>query len=328
MLPEHAGRIRGAPLDLSLSDLREKLERKFFYFSPVEALTLKDVWVVEGALYHRKTHLQFRHMHVKRLGILPFGPVADLDCAALASTMMGMRWWGHWVLDDIPYQMLAERFGCPVMCPRPLYYHEPGLRSALGIPSPGHYGVIRCKEMVVCTEHAINPDKTRRFAEIRSRLAHLPVGHRRVYIRRGDWGKRRSLVNEDVLVERLQRHGFVVVDTKGCSVDEIIANCKGAETVVGIEGSHLVLALLSMQHEGKVILLNPPYRVDTILADFGLFFGLRAGMFICEPEGNSTTDFRADPEELIRFIDYVEAKLKGERGRMDEFLGEVMRQGQ
>lgn len=159
---------------------------------------------------------------------------------------------------------------------------------------------------------------------MRSRLAHLPNGHQRVYVRRGDWGKRRSLVNEYELIAQLQHHGFMVVDTKGKSVDEIIFQCKGAETVVGIEGSHLLLALLAMQYEGQMILLNPPYRVDTILADFGLFWGLRAGMFICEPHENSTTDFRADPDEVLRFVDYVEVKLKAERGRMDKFLDEVM----
>lgn len=325
---DHVRRIRSGPLDLTKDVVLRKLKRQFFNFSAVEALTLHNVWVLEGALYHTRTHLQFRRQHVQRPGIFPFGPVGELERAALASTMMGMTWWGHWVIDDIPYQMLAEKFGTSIMHPRPAYYHEPGLRTLLGLQSPAQYGVIKCREMVVCIEHGINPDKVRRFAEIREKLVYGPNGHSRVYVRRGDWGKRRSLINEAELIAQLERHGFVVIETKGRSVDEIVSKCRGAEIVVGVEGSHLLLALLAMQHEGKVILLNPPYRVDTILADFALFWGLRSGMFVCEPDGDSTQDFKVNPYDVLRFIDYVEKTLKDERGRMDAFLSDVSKQGQ
>jgi hypothetical protein len=48
-----------------------------------------------------------------------------------------------------------------------------------------------------------------------------------------------------------------------------------------------------------VILNLPHFRQP----DLGLFVGLQGGMFICERAGESVTDFVADPDEGLHFVE-------------------------
>jgi hypothetical protein len=72
------------------------------------------------------------------------------------------------------------------------------------------------------------------------------------------------------------------------------------------------------------VILNPPYRSSTILPDLGLFVGLRGGMFVCEPAGDSLTEFVADPEEVLRFIEHVEAIALSSQGELDGFVEQLL----
>ena len=123
---------------------------------------------------------------------------------------------------------------------------------------------------------------------------------------RGGTGDRRRLVNEEELAERLAKHGFVTVRLAGATADELIRTVRGAAILVSVEGSNLAHGLYLLRHGGSMVILNPPYRVHTTVGDIGVFCGLRSGMFICEPDGESRTDFRADPDEVLRFIDALE----------------------
>ncbi len=61
------------------------------------------------------------------------------------------------------------------------------------------------------------------------------------------------------------------------------------------------------------------------VADIGVFCGLSSGMFVCEPEGDSRTDFRADPDELARFVDDAVVFGRDNEPRLTSFLASVMR---
>lgn len=49
-------------------------------------------------------------------------------------------------------------------------------------------------------------------------------------------------------------------------------------------------------------------------------------MLICDPAGDSTTDFRVVLEELVQFIDYVERKASQENGLIERFVSQVLSQ--
>ena len=78
-----------------------------------------------------------------------------------------------------------------------------------------------------------------------------------------------------------------------------------------------------MARYGNMIILNPPDRTLTVLADLAPFFGLSAAMFVGEPrEGGA---FVVNEEELLSFIDAAVADHARRRPELTKFLEAVER---
>jgi capsular polysaccharide biosynthesis protein len=282
--------------------------------------------LLDGSLYAGGYRHELRHANQRRrIGFNPSGAAAEIERAAMVSTCAGTTWWGHWVEDEVPMQMLAEKFAAPVAFNRPEYRDECAYRQVFGIAEPKRLDVAHFHELLLLEDFAQNPNKTKRYRALRHRLARLPAGHERVYLRRGSTGVRRSLVNEAEVMQRLEGLGFKTVDVATNSAQDIIKSCRGAEVVVSIEGSHLAPLLYLMGDFATLVILNPPHQVHTTVADIGVFCGLTSGMFVCEPEGDTRTDFRADQDELARFIEDAVTFGKRNAPRMEGFLESVMR---
>lgn len=323
---EHLPRIRGSATYGAEQVIREDLNRKVFQFRPVVAHWLRDAVMLDGSVYVRGYRHELRHANQRRrIGFNVSGTAGEIERAALVSTCAGSTWWGHWVEDEVPLQILAEEFASPVAFSRESYRDESAYRKVFGIAEPARFGVARFRELLLIDDFAQNPNKTKRYRFLRNRLAQLPAGHDRVYLRRGETGVRRILANEAEVIERLESLGFRTVDISRSSTQDIIASCRGASVVVSVEGSHLAPLLYLMRDFATLVILNPPHQVHTTVADIGVFCGLSSGMFVCEPEGDSRTDFRADPDELARFIDDAIGFGHKNTPRLDDFLDSVMR---
>lgn len=321
----HLPRIRAAARYTAEHTITQFLQRRTFQFRPVVAHWLSDATLLDGSVYSRGYRHELRPWgNRSRLGFKVTGPVAELEQGALASTSLGSTWWGHWLEDEVPLQMLAEQFGPPVAHGREPYRDEAAYRAVLGIAEPARFGVASFRELLVLDDHAQNPLKTARYHAVRRRLSHLPPGHPLVFLSRGSSGARRILINEADVRARLEAQGFKTIDVAASSAEEVIAACSGASVVVSVEGSHLAPLLYLMRDFGTMVILNPPYQVQTTVATVALFCGIASGMFICEPHGDSRTDFVADPVEVIRFVDEAVAASNAGRPGVEHFLETVL----
>ena len=301
---EHLPRILGAAQYTAEHTISRFLRRKSFVFRPVVAYWLSEATLLDGSVYCRGYRHDLRSLDArKRIGIKPTGPAAEVAEAALVSTSLGSTWWGHWLEDDVPLQLLAEPFAPPVGHRRPSYRHEGAFQEVLQVVEPARYGAALFRKLLVIDDGGQNPDKTRRYHALRERTSHLRKGHDRVFLSRGASGARRVLVNEAEVRARLEGQGFTTIDVSSCTAHELIAACSGAQVVVSVEGSHLAPLLYLMADLSTMIILNPPHQVQTTVATVALFCTISSGLFICEPCGDSRTDFVADPEELLRFVD-------------------------
>lgn len=323
---KHLPRIRGAASYGAEQVINQDLNRKTFQFRPVVAHWLSDATLLDGSVYSRGYRLELRPVGSRpRIGLNVAGHAGVIEQGAMVSTCAGSTWWGHWIEDEVPLQMLAEKFAAPVAHGRTFYRDESTYRRVFGIAEPARYGAAIFRELLVIDDFAQNPDKTRRYHELRRRLSDLPRGHERVFLSRGASGARRILVNESEVRTRLEAMGFTTVDISSVTAQEIIQVCRGASVVVSVEGSHLAPLLYLMRDFSTLVILNPPYQVHTTVADIGVFCGISSGMYICEPDGDSLTDFRADPEEVANFVD--DAIRVGEAGkpRLEQFIESVMK---
>src|SRR5262249_39695322 len=158
---------------------------------------------------------------------------ADLDQAVLASTHSGAAWFGHFLHDDLPLELLAATLGRMVGHARPVYGHEPAWRKALGTPAPERYGMLRVRELTVLDDIGQNPAKRQRYATLRARLeGKLGTGDRVVLRRPAAGGAERRIRDEEKLWERLAREGFVILDPAVIGVDGLLEKCGRASVVV------------------------------------------------------------------------------------------------
>lgn len=322
--PEHLSRIQGAAIGMDKDLLMQNIYRDYFEFDPVEIHQIRDVALIDGGLYFPRYRVQLGWPYRQIWRTRPIGPCGEVSEASLAATMTGSRWFGHWIWDELPLQALTSPYGQPIAHARAIYFHEPGIRQAIGLEEPLRFSTAWFQKLTVATDPPVSPHKTHRLLAMRERLSSLPEGKKRVFLIRGSDGEHRALANQNELAAQLERAGFVTFSPEGKSFEEVLRVCNGAETLVTVEGSHATPAFFFMRTGGRLVILNPPHRSSTILPDLGLFVGLRGGMFIGEPAGDSKTEFVVDPDELLRFIDHVESVSQTSQERLDGFMGELL----
>lgn len=324
----HIERIRSARNYSPQQIVDEHLHRETIDFRPVRLHWVDDAWMINGSIFIDKTQRIELGNTLKPKSLLsrllppPVEPLISMDEAVLVGTCAGATWFGHWLEDELPAQLLGKDFGTPVIASRKAYAHEAGYLAALGLQPPTALGTSRIGSLVVIDEFAQNPHKTRRYARMRRDLG-ASTGLDRVYLYRGDSGTPRRLVNERQLAERLAGEGFHIVDVSRASFSEIAEACRGAAVIVGIEGSHLAHALFMMRDYGALLILNPPNQVHTTVADIGVFCRLVSGMFVCEAAGTNG-DFVADIDEVLGFLERLLRYSAVEQPALAAYVDEVI----
>ena len=127
----------------------------------------------------------------------------------LVAGIAGSTWFGHWLIDEVPLQMLAADFAPLIAHIRPEHRDEPGYRAVLHLASPRRVGTAMVSQLTIVDEFGQNPSKVRRYWQIREQLALSPKGADRIYLSRGNWGTFRLLRNEKELLESIPCRGIL-----------------------------------------------------------------------------------------------------------------------
>jgi capsular polysaccharide biosynthesis protein len=233
---------------------------------------------------------------------------AVLDSAVFTGIYTSSRWFGHLLHDEFPLQLLAADLGNMAAHHRRVYPDEPRWRELLNLPHPPTYDSFVARQLIVIEDFAQNPSKRQRYAAMRQRLGNLPRGHQRVYLRRASsGGELRRLINEEDLLLRLEREGFVIVDPASIGVDKVIELCMQAQIAISIDGSHAASIYYTGADNAHIMFLLPPQRVTPLMAYMSTMHGMRGGMFIGEPVDGEPAAFSVDIEELLRTMDTFSA---------------------
>jgi hypothetical protein len=328
--PGHLGRIQNSTNYKSEVIIEEHFHREHFDLYPLRICRFNDAWLIDGSMYlHGTARIELRNVleersFVEGKSLLPGWPVVDVPEAVLGSGAAGSTWFGHWLEDELPLQILAKEYGPVISLKRPLYAHELPYLDRLGLVPPKQLGNAHFDSLIFIDEFAQNPHKVRRFLEMRNVLASGPRKYERLYIRRGRTGVLREIRNEPELHAQLVKQGYGVVDLENCSFNEMHEACRQARIIVGVEGSHLAHALFMSADHACIVILNPPNQVHTTIADLAPFCRLSAAMFVGSRESERETQFTIDVDELLAFIDDAESE-GDQRGRMvDAFLSDVL----
>jgi hypothetical protein len=245
------------------------------------AYHIRNAVLLDGTLYSGKWKLPLREQSLDS----ERSATEYLERAALASTMFGTQYFGHWLKDDCLQYLLAEMHG--PLCVRPQYipYQQSQYESYL-LQDWTPTGRARIDHLIVYQDFGQNSYKRRRHEiltdRIRSRIT--PKSNDLVYLKRGQTGIARPIENEDEIIQMLVKTGFVVVDVAADSLEHVIASLLDAKIVVSVEGSHTCHCWFSPENRSGVITLQPPDRftsinkgwIDGISARFGFVVGDKA----------------------------------------------------
>lgn len=293
MVDGHLERIRSGAEGEPAPQAIEQLTRRQVVHDPTTMLVLEDVALVGHRLFVGRASMDlFRGSHE--------GEFVERDEVVLASTHAGSRWFGHFVHDELPLQLLAETLGPPIAHERPLYPHEPDYRAVFRVRRPPSARGFVARRCLVLIDHAQNESKRARYARMRMSLSTVRGPSTRVYVRRSG-GARRVLANEEQLIDRLLRNGFTVLEKGIDPVERVVDLCTRAEQIVGLDGSHMAPCVLLAPDGAEIATIVPPDRVSAVLLDVAAATGHRTATYIAE--GSLEGDLFVDPDALIRHLD-------------------------
>ncbi|OCX66393.1 hypothetical protein BFP70_05045 [Thioclava sp. SK-1] len=272
---------------------------------PTRAYRLSDMLLTRGGAYHARG---LRHLRGKSEHVMVRGPIATAQSAALVATDVSERYFGHWFRDGLVAERLAMDMGLSAVRPaRPAWQHEPGYRDLIGLPAcdvePTLY-----RDLWLFRDEHLNPHRIERLR--RNRLALRagltgPVGGVPVFLRRGTTGAARRLVNEDAILARLAKMGFVVLEPEHHTPAEIATILAGAPLAIGVEGSNIVHTLMCLPEGAGILVIQPPDRFNAMARVFAESVGHRYGFTVARPADGG---FEQPIDELMQTIESLLAQ--------------------
>ncbi|HWL58445.1 MAG TPA: glycosyltransferase family 61 protein [Paracoccus sp. (in: a-proteobacteria)] len=288
----------------ALSPWRDwEVERGLIEGSPVEhaateALLVPDV-VLAGAYIYRGGAKERVGIGPARMLDPALPPALTLPEAHLVSTWTGADFFGNFIQDSLPLELIPKPDQPCIGAPTKPYLHEAGYRDLLDLPAPPMPGHARVARLTLYRDFSQNSYKVARYEELRSRLrAHLGPARpaRGVFLRRGTaHGEPRRLVNEDALAELLEREGFDIIAVEETSAAEILRRALDAPVVVAVEGSHFSHAIYTLAKGGSFLVIQPPDRFAMPYKEYADCMGMKFGFVVGLPSG---TGFAVDLDEI------------------------------
>jgi capsular polysaccharide biosynthesis protein len=272
---------------------------------PTVAYTVKDLLHIDGIFYANR----FKHsVTLSRGHALVWGLATEIAGGVLGQSWIGAKFFGHWLLDDIPLARLAGQRGVPLGINRPLQPQQKqylDLFDAPLVPLP-QTAWVRTLEIV--QDSGMNDLRVQRWRAMRRQFAASANALKQpgVFLMRGRTGEQRLLSNEMQVADLLIARGFNVVNPGLASLNEVRTATANARLVVGVEGSQLSHGLLGVADGGAMVVLQPPFRFNNAYRERCDLLGITYAFIVGHTaEGG----FSVDVDALARLLDRLDKRL-------------------
>ena len=276
-----------------LADVREE--------GPTLSYRLPDALLADFTVYCGQS---FEVLRGGRKRPVLVGSPDEFDEAQLCATSCTETYFGHFIRDALPLELLAGRRNLTALAfKREPWLHEPGYRALVGL-EPRRTSFARVRNLWVTDERALNSGWTERYRELRERVrsGSKPNGGTHIFLCRGMLGTARHLINEDELVERLHAAGFRIVSPETMQPGELAAALGSAKVVACVEGSAQQHAFIAMPAGAALLSIQPPQRFNSVGKIIADAIGARFAYAVAEPAGGG---FSIDPDRVLRTLDLI-----------------------
>lgn len=267
------------------------------------AYQLKELFLIYGNLC---SYRDFEYLSFKRPAFKPALIKKELSTAALSSSIAGNDFFAHFVFDDASTAVMAADFGPVVFANLGVSRTEHMLSylDAFNIKNYQDLETAYFNRVWVFDDIGLNTHKVNRLLKHRDllKLSRNNLSSPGCYITRGESGSKRELSNEREIIEELEKRGFNIIEPEKLSLSEIVDQLNGSPLAIGIEGSHLIHAVMNLHEGGTLICIQPPTRFNAVFRSLTTAVNLNWGFVV--GIGNTET-FHVPVEDILSTIDLV-----------------------
>lgn len=277
-----------------------------FEHAPCTACLLRDVELA-GAFLYKAAAIEQPGCGGDVWWLRGAAGIERLTEAQLVSTNSASRFFGCWLLEEMPLALLLAEQANTIRMQPPSYEHAAGYRDLFELPAARLVRRARIERLVLHTDFGQNSSREARYRELRARLRRhastsggaVPAG---VYLRRHG-GQPRVVANESEIEARMQQLGFRIVDPSALTALEIARQTVDAPIVVSVEGSHLSHVIYSMADDAALVVLQPPQRFSLAYKEYTDRMAMRFAFVVGHPHPSG---FSVALDDLERTIDLAD----------------------
>lgn len=315
-LPGELDRVRQVDPATTWDIERRRAMGDVFEKPPVRAFQFRNAALYQGAIISSGRAYRVLPHEADPAPSREF-PVIDVDRGALAASYLGLRYFGHWMRDDVALTVLGEDFGETISPTPPIwhpdkyrYSHIPEYAKFFELPWRMEENV-RFGELVIFDDEEYSQSKIARIRTVRDRVRRKmgppPPGKRVFIMREVDDSSSRMFADEARLAERLAERGFDLITPSSMTVEEIAAALYGAETIVSPEGSQMSHSVYFAGDGACFLAVTSPDRFNSPFKQWLDSFNMRYG-FVVGDAGER--GFTVDPDRVMKTLDLME-KARG-----------------
>ena len=296
-MPEHIDRLVPGTVHPPLSWQIESMLRTTTTHAPTKAYHLKDAIIHRGSVYAKNMRwFLFDPVNLSRTS-----GFRHFDRAALVSTEVGCRHFGHWLQDDCVQHLLASSNLPTIAVGEGLSLHQNSYASLFSQDWTLNNSAI-VDHLVIYQdfgENSFKRERSRRLASYVARAFPSTGRNGLVFLRRGKTGARRVIHNEAALLDTLTARGFDIVDIEA-DLANIIGKLRTAKLVISMEGSHLSHCAYSLDEGSAILVLQPCDRFLSYHRGWTSCRGIKFGFAV----GKRASDaYEYSTDELLRLSD-------------------------
>lgn len=300
-LPEHLHRVTGAAIYGVLATIMKNLHQTHVVHAPCLMFPIGKARLFGGGLWAHKN--QFFRRKINKTDEFK---AVNLPKAVVTDSDIGLDFFGHWMRDVVPSNLVGTSEIPSLSLRRPDFVHAAQYEQLFQLKTiyanKGHI-----ENLFLLSDFSQNSFKRKRYLTLRDNLKGSinpqATSYSGVFIARGQTGTTRALVNEDEVIMHLEKKGFDVIYPEKMVPEEIIKRLWNAKIVITVEGSSHNHAIYSMALNGALLTLEPPNRFGTVIKGACDCLGIGWGFYVCAPANDGQGFYVDSFTDLDRVAD-------------------------
>lgn len=305
--PDHLSRVTRCGFSRTLPELVDVIAARSYVEGPLTAYDWGPATVIGGTIFVGNG--RFRLSHLVECGLRQtFSDCIRQDEVVLVNSMQGLRYFGHWLSDDVSAFEAYRGDDRVLSLPLPAW-GDTGPYMDLFDQEWRQRAVIQTQALRIVRDLGFGARKAGRYRSLRQRLRSRvgpPGGTGKVvFLKRGRSGAPRDIVNTAELERRLSDAGIAIVEAEGGA--EFIRALLDAAVIITVEGSQDRHALYALRDGGAMVTIAPPDRFYVATHEWARNLDMHSGIVIGSVAAGG---FSVDPDEVLRMVDRLLARAE------------------